>query len=96
MDGSRLTRLGTESSQTDVKCLEFRKALRVSSQNILLAKLGQVDLDMTVLEIRQQTWTLVRHKVPGRKGEEEVKDKAEHRKYFFKKMKLYLITIGAD
>lgn len=39
MDLRRLTRLGTESSQTDVECLEFGKALRESSQNILLAKL---------------------------------------------------------
>ena len=55
MDLSRLRRLGTESSQADVKCLEFRKALRVSSPNILLAKLAQIDLDMNMLEIRQQT-----------------------------------------
>jgi hypothetical protein len=52
---SRLTDLGIESSQADVKCSEYRKALRESSQNILLAKLVQIDLDMNMLEIRQQT-----------------------------------------
>lgn len=62
VDLSRLTRLGIESSQADVKCLEFRKALRVSSQNILLAKLVQIDLDMNMLEIRQQTQALERYK----------------------------------
>lgn len=49
MDSSQLTRLGTELSQADVKCLKLRKALRVSSQNILLAKLVQIDLDMKSL-----------------------------------------------
>lgn len=54
MDLRRLTRLGTESSQTDVECLEFGKALRESSQNILLVKLVQIDLDMNLQHIRQQ------------------------------------------
>lgn len=55
MDLSGLTRLGVEFSQADVKCLKFKKALRVSSQNILLAKLVQIDLDMNMLETKQQT-----------------------------------------
>lgn len=85
VDIGRLTRLGIESSQADVKCLEFRKALRVSSQNILLAKLVQIDLDMNMLEIRQQTWALERYKAPNsRKGARRRK------KSFF----MYLISLG--
>lgn len=45
-----LQRLGIRFSQADVKCLKFRKALGVSSQNILLAKLVQIDLDMNMLK----------------------------------------------
>lgn len=70
VDLSRLTSLGIEFSQADVKCLEFRKALSVSSQNISLAKLVQIDLDMNMLESRQQIWALERHSAPSsRKGD---------------------------
>ena len=58
MDLSQLTTLGIEFSQADVKCLKFGKALRTSSQNILLAKLVQIDLNMSMLKPNnKQLWS---------------------------------------
>lgn len=83
MAGSRLTRLGMESSEADVKYLEFSRAFRASSQHILLAKLVHMDLYMNMMETRKQTWALVRYKVPSGKGEREKRQKLLLQRFWY-------------
>lgn len=51
----RLTWLGLESSEADVKDSGFSREFRASSQHILFAKLVQIDLYMNMMETREQT-----------------------------------------
>lgn len=69
MASRRLSRLGAEFSEADVKRSEFSRALRVSSPHILLAKLVLIDLDRNRMESSKHTCILVRYKVPSGKGE---------------------------
>jgi hypothetical protein len=89
---TRLTRLRAESSETDFKCSEFSRALRVSSSHILLAKLVLTDLDTNRMESSKHTWALVRYKVPGGKRERRKRMQVPIRKDF---SKYYLIILSS-